>query len=469
MQINPSMPSMTGLGFLGEEFIAKVTLPVKREEINWRGVLYDKFGWSTEKEGIRHEFQELVLDAAFKKMVKIIFIRAGKRSGKTQTAIAIARAILSEIPGARGWCCSGTYDLADRVLDTLWNDAMTGRFGRISDKSRKDRRIRFEGGGLIQGKSWENEEALEGESLDFCIADEGQTLDENRFNRLVARTLDRGGLLFVIGSAMTDDDWFLGKCEWAKMTPECAYFEWTVEDNPYQDEEELERLRSILDEDSYNELFRNEVKMPQGLVFSGYFDPMYNVHAKEPDPRIPMQVWVDPGTTNSAYAVGFFQVMPNGDVYGYDEIYEHMLESETVAEMARNHDYWHMVTLGVMDVAGRQHHDNKYSPKEIWSRKTKIPFYDRKVDIDGGIQVHRAMLLQKATGKRRLFIHERMKNTLREYRTYKYPQRTTNMSMPKKPIDAFNHMMKAISYGIVHNFGYFDKKKSQVVQSWFVD
>lgn len=463
MRINPNLPSMTGLTLLGEEFAARVVLPIKRAEIDWAKVLYDNFGWEA------HLIQRKVLTAAFEKMVKVIFIRAGKRSGKTQTAIALARTILTEVPGARGWCAAGTYDLSDRVFDPLWNDAMIGKFGKVSDRSKKDRRIRFEGGGLLQGKSWEDAESLEGESLDFAIADEGQTLDEERFNRLIARTLDRGGILFVIGSAMSDDDWFLGKAEWAKMTPDCAYFEWTVEDNPYQSQEELERLRNLLDEESYNELFRNEVRQPEGLVFSGYFDPMYNVHDREPDSRIPMQVWIDPGTTVSAYAVGFAQCMENGDVYLYDEVYEHMLESESVIDITRNNQYWHMVEFGVMDVAGRQHHDNKFSPKEIWTRKAKISIHDRRVEIDAGIQVHKAMLLQKSTGRRRLFIHKRMENTLREYRTYKYPKRTGSMSEPKHPIDAFNHMMKAISYGIVHNFDYFDRKKKSSIKSWFMD
>lgn len=471
MQINPKAPSMQGLDTLANEFTNRVFLPVKREELDWKEVLYTKFGWSPENpaNGKVHLGQVSVLNAAFQEKKKVIFIRAGKRSGKTQVATAVGRTILTEVPNARGWCASGSYDLSDRILDTLWNDAAVGKFGKVAERNRNERRIRFEGGGLLQGKSWAEPESLEGESLDFCLADEAQTLDEERFNRLYARTLDRGGILICIGSAMSDDDWFLAKCEWAKMTTDCVYFEWTVEDNPYQDEEELDRAREILDEESYAELFLNQVRMPEGLVFSGYFDPTYSVFEDEPDPNLPMQAWVDPGTRASAYACVLAQVNEKDEIHLYDEVYEHGLESDTVVEIARNNDYWHLVTLIVMDVAGRQHHDTKYSPKEIWQKKTNLSVYDRKVAIDGGIEVHKSFLLNKTTGKRKLFIHSRMKNTLREYKSYKYPKRGLNSSAAKSPIDAFNHSMKAISYGIVHNFGYFAEKKKKSIRSWFIN
>lgn len=455
MVINLEKPSMQGIKFLSQEFANRVQVNVRREAIDWRKILWENYGVTP------HAKQAPVLDAAFVERKKVIIIRAGKRSGKTFAVTSIARTMHKAIPNARTWCCSGSYDLCDRVFDPLWNDSSSGHFGEIADRTKKDRRIRFNNGGLLQGKSWDDPNALEGESLDLNICDEAQTLDEDRFNLLYARTVDRGGLLILIGSPSASDEWFLSKCEEAKINPRWAYFEWTIWDNPYAPEEEIKQAQEDLTPEAFAEMFELKVRLPQGLVFSEYYSPTENIFVGEPHRKLPMEVWIDPGTTKSAYAVVFVQLIEMQgytEVKIYDEIYEHHTTTEDVIHLAKQSPYWPQVTKGVMDVAGRAKHDNSYSPREKWQSLAKIPMHDQKVEILPGIDRHRTFLLQKSTGLRRLFIHDRCKYTKMEYVTWRFPkQSSTNVGTPRLPIDAFNHIMKAINYGLVYNFGYFDK------------
>lgn len=462
-EVDPSKPSYAGLGLLTQEFLNKSAIPVQREDIDWETVAWEEFGWTPTNlvTHVTHKGQVEVMNSVFRLHKKVIIVRAGKRSGKTTVNLAAAKVMHKKVPGARGWIASSTYDLADKIFMPLFQEAATGAFGKIIDKSRKDRRIHFEGGGLAQAKSWDDPDAIEGESLDYLIGDEAQTLDEDRFNLLYARTVDRNGVLILIGSPAADDTFFLGLCEEARVRSNWAYVEWTLWDNPFPDEDFIRVAQGDLSAEAFAEMFENKIRTPRGLVFSKEYDSKMSLFRAEPDPKLPMYVCIDPGTTNSAYAVGFVQIIPGNieEVRLYDEIYEHQTFSEMILkEQVLRHKYWPMVVSGVMDIAGRQKHDKADSPKDLWQSIAKIPIEDVKVDILMGIERMKGFLLQPNTGLRKLRIHERCVLTQKEFMHYRYANnQSPNVGERRQPIDAFNHMIKALTYFLVYHYGYWTK------------
>ena len=471
-EIATNKPAFRGLPFLAEQFAAHLKLPVHREDIDWRTVARDEFGWTTvAPNGKHHEPQELCMDAIFTEKKKVIVVRASKRGGKTQTAIAAAKVMHKVKSDARGWCASKTYDLSDRVFEPLFTALAGGNFGDVQDKSRKDRRIRLSAGGLAQGKSWDDPDGLEGESLDYAICDEAQTLDQMRFDLILARTTDRDGYVFLIGSPGADDLFFLGLCEEAKINPDWAYIEWTIYENPFQDAAAIERVQTSMSVESFREFYLLQARMPRDRVFEDEYDPQLSTFNHEPNLDYPMEVWIDPGTTSSAYAVAFVQVIPGPsyDVKVYDEIYMRNTYSEKVIDKAMHHRFWPLVQRGVIDIAARAKHDRAESAKDLWQALAKIPMFDQPVQINMGIERHKTFLLQPVTGLRRLKHHVRCVFLRQEYMNWRYPKSSASGHEPRKPIDSFNHLIKSITYGLVNISGYMDKSKKGKRPSRYVD
>lgn len=460
-------PAFRGLDLLIREMSQHVQVPTARKDIDWRTVTWEQFGWRP------HDKQEQVMDAIFEQKKKVIIVRASKRGGKTNVATTAAKTLHEVKADARGWVASKTYDLADRVYDGLWPALTSGQFGEVQDKSRKDRRVRLVGGGLAQAKSWDDPDSLEGESLDYCICDEAQTLDQLRLDLILARTLDRGGFVLLIGSPSINDMFFLGLCDAASqgLNPDWAYIEWDVYENPYLGADEIETLKGSMSEEAFLEYFLLQTRLPQGLVFGEVYSPEENRFESEPDRGFPMEVWVDPGTTMGAYAVLFVQCKegPIPEVRVYDLLYEHNTYTEKVVQLARRHRYWPLVRSGIIDVAGRAKHDKATSPKDLWIRMARIPMYDQKVGIMEGIDRQKTFWYQATTGLRRLKIHNRCADIHKELLHWRFPTRGPAVGVARRPIDAFNHALKAISYGLVHHFGYFDKNPRNKKRSRYID
>lgn len=468
MLLDLERPSLRGVTRLAEELAGRIDVPVIRGSIDWKDVLWSNFGFTTTKDDKHHWGQERLLDAIFVHHKKVIVVRAGKRGGKSKACTAAVQAFMKTNRGVHTWVCSNTYNLCQYVFAPLWNKA-TGTdepLGEVSSKSRKDWKVEFADGGLIQARSWDDGDNLEGESLDILIGDEAQTLDQYRFEKMYARIMDRDGVMILIGSPMASDAWYLGMCEEAKLNPDYEYIEWTTEDNPFIDPLFLANARRDLSTDAYDEMFMNKTRMPEGLVFSEEFDNRDSVFKGNPDPNIEMELWIDPGTTNSAYGGAIVQIIDD-EVRVYEEFYEHHTFSEKVIEVARKMKYYHRVKRIVMDIAGRQHHDKEKSPKEIWQSVTHLPVFDTKVNILTGIERHKTFLKQPNSGRRRLKIHERCLKTIMEYNNWRYPKRRPEAGERRLPVDAFNHILKAITYGLVHRFSYYDtqvgKRKSHYI------
>jgi hypothetical protein len=150
-----------------------------------------------------------------------------------------------------------------------------------------------------------------------------------------------------------------------------------------------------------------------------------------------------------------------GDVvYHFDEVFCKEMDAEQVIEKCKAQFWWPKVKIGVMDIAGSQKHAGK-SHKEIWIAKAGIPIVDQYVGITDGIDRHRTFLNKK------LFHSPNCHETLKEYGLYKYKDvKDENRPRTDIPVDAHNHCMKALSYGLVYNFGYVKHIRERPLFTW---
>jgi len=161
-------------------------------------------------------------------------------------------------------------------------------------------------------------------------------------------------------------------------------------------------------------------------------------------------VWIDPGY-QGAYAVLAMQIA--GEVVRQiDEVYARGIVVPDIIRECKARPWWRRVRGGVIDIAGAQHQGME-SHVEAWHRLAGLGLRYQPVGIADGILRHRTFLADPATGQPRLFHDPRCVNTIREYGLYRYMEVKENRPEREEPIDANNHAMKAIAYGLVANFG----------------
>lgn len=81
----------------------------------------------------------------------------------------------------------------------------------------------------------------------------------------------------------------------------------------------------------------------------------------------------------------------------------------------------------------------------------------QKIGIIDGLLRLRTFLKDPTTGEPRLFHHPRCKGTIAEYSKYVRRVESVHSSATELPVDRFNDALKALSYGLVANFGYVER------------
>ena len=118
---------------------------------------------------------------------------------------------------------------------------------------------------------------------------------------------------------------------------------------------------------------------------------------------------------------------------------------------------------GVIDIAGRQQHGMP-SHIEIWQREAGVVLRSNYVHQDVGRDVVRYRLRKDPdSGQPLLFFNSHMTNSkgpdgtandvLAEFELWKWREPKAGSSEPRRPVDANNHAIKALGYGLYDKFG----------------
>lgn len=219
-----------------------------------------------------------------------------------------------------------------------------------------------------------------------------------------------------------------------------------------RDDPEIKRLESILPDDEFQRTVAAKRVPSRALIFPE-FSYAENVRPCPFDPDLPVHLWIDPGYYPSAYAVIPVQ-MHGPEVWQIDEIYLNHHYHSQVIKIVMGKPWWKNVQRIAMDIAGKQHHSDE-SGEEIWHNETGFKIHTNPVGIMAGIARHRTFLSPTP----RLFHDPSCKQTLAEYKQYKRKTDRDGNPTSDDPIDANNHAMKAIAYGLVDRFGFVDNRR----------
>lgn len=180
------------------------------------------------------------------------------------------------------------------------------------------------------------------------------------------------------------------------------------------------------------------------------------------------EVWIDPGYA-SAYAVVFVALWErNGKpfFYCYDELYEQRQNTEQIIALCRRKPTWPKIDPGegVIDIASKGHRDATQSALEIWEKKTEINFSKKFWHED-----RQRERLQNCFRTNQIALNPRCRGFIAELglgepvfpemHPWKYSTDRDGRIRSEKPIDRWNHSVKAAAYGLLHHLGQVEDKR----------
>ena len=326
----------------------------------------------------------------------------------------------------------------------------------------------------IKSKSAQDHRSLAMEAPRMVVACEASQRDHESFLRLRGRIAEKRGYLFLEGTFEMSLGWYPSQWEaWQFFNPDddavsFSLPSWTnrvVYPGGREDEEilSLERLHS---EDWFNERIAGKPAPPTGLVHN-LFDPA--VHISDRAEYIEgeaVHLWTDPGysqVTKSAYAVEAVQII--GDqVRIIDEVFEREKITEEIIEICQMRPWWKDVQHGVIDISA--HNIGESRPVDTWLEKASLYMQSERVGVLDGIERFNTFLKENPSTKQpNLLVNPRARGIISELggcanpfddQIHVYTWRTDrdNNVVGREPRDAFNHGVKAVTYGLVVNFGY---------------
>lgn len=419
---------------------------------------------------------------------RTVLVAGGERAGKSYTSsVRLVTWVMTDLvrlgPKRLYWIVGPDYTQTHREFDYAHEFFQKlGMVVTVSMPKDGSWQMTLKGDVTIVTKTSEDPKSLANDAPDGILMVEAaqQTFEafEKCFNRLSEKRNKGSGHFYISGTFEKSLGWY----------PEI--FNLFQGDNLYggrsfslpswenrnvfpggYDDPEMVRLRGILPKDTFDERFGGIPCPPQELVFKEFRHITHVVNMRWSDTKTPhrdetgwvlpkdgdLELWVDPGYAG-AYAV-LFVYIHQGLVFVVDEVYAKGKVGEAViAETIAKRELFSRVKRGVMDVAGRQHNAME-SQEELWLRLARLSMFADAVPIVDGILRHRTFLTDPMTLAPRLFHAPQCKGTISEYGLYRYPDVKENRDERELPIDANNHAMKALAYGLQARFGYVDRLK----------
>lgn len=241
-----------------------------------------------------------------------------------------------------------------------------------------------------------------------------------------------------------------------------------------RDDPEIKRLEGVYTDDVFAMRILAEPRPPRTRVVKEA-KAEHIKKVKVPDDA-EIEVWTDPGYA-SAYAVIWVAHWKVKDKAGvetrrfhiFDEIYEQGLTTPDIIALAKKNKLWKRVREGVIDVAGQGHRDAGESALEIWKKQTSLKWNMRYWRENPLIERVRTSFKAGA-----ITVDPKCKGLIAELglgepvfdgmHPWKYLTDREGKITSEKPIDKWNHSVKALGYGLLHHLGQVERvNKSQPV------
>lgn len=336
-------------------------------------------------------------------------------------------------------------------------------------------------GVVIQTYSLEDPGSLRAMNLEFAIVCEAGRCAYQGVERVQGRVSGTRGFILYSGTMEDSQQWYQ---DWMLMGQRPNHLGIKSYSLPAytnravfpggRDDPEIKRLEGVYTDDVFAMRILAEPRPPRTRVVKEA-KAEHIKKVKVPDDA-EIEVWTDPGYA-SAYAVIWVAHWKVKDKAGvetrrfhiFDEIYEQGLTTPDIIALAKKNKLWKRVREGVIDVAGQGHRDAGESALEIWKKQTSLKWNMRYWRENPLIERVRTSFKAGA-----ITVDPKCKGLIAELglgepvfdgmHPWKYLTDREGKITSEKPIDKWNHSVKALGYGLLHHLGQVERvNKSQPV------
>lgn len=367
-------------------------------------------------------------------------INTGRRSGKTTLTALKAIDYACQTPKQIIWYISPQYKMSKSIMWELLSDYLPQQ--AIDKKNETELKIVLTNGSQIVLKGADNPDTLRGVRIDLCIFDE-------------VAFIDRWDTVWkVIRPTLVDSKaecWFISTPNGFNHFKELAenddikyqYFHFTSYDNPFLDKEELDEVKTQMDEDSFAQEFLGEFRKMSGLIYKDFNRETHMVDIPQLDTNYTYSRALDFGFAHKS-ALVYFAIAPDRRaIYGYDGLYKSGLTEDDIAEIVKVKDSGRVITNPVADSA---------QPMSIESlaRKGVIfqPVEKGQDSVKNGIQkVAELLRIRQDTGKPTLMFNKSLTWIADEFEKYRWIENKSVDNVIKEvPLKIDDDAMDAIRY-----------------------
>ena len=326
---------------------------------------------------------------------------------------------------------------------------------------------------LIETKSGTDITKLSADAPHGIIVCEASQIDIVVFERVQERLLEHDGWLFMSGTLEEDKPWY-GQLAtaWASGAENRQSFQMPTWANVvvFPGGRKDPKILDI-EQNSTDRFFQmrmaGEAVPPHGVVFSGNSQVRADIHVKA-TPIVwdePLFLWEDPGYGHN-HAVEVFQYI-DGQIQGKDEVYENGLVHEEVIQICMNRPWWkHTNKILTSDPHYKDQHHSMSSVSEVWMQVAKLFAFGKKVKITEGIERFATFLIpHPISGRPGMVFHPSQRGLLAEcgiginpvsntLTPYVYRTDNAGNTVGDTPVDANNDAIKAVTYGLIQEFGF---------------
>ena len=329
----------------------------------------------------------------------------------------------------------------------------------------------------IKTKSASDYKTLAMESPKGIVACEASQIDLESFWRLQERLVESRGWLFLEGTFESSLGWYperfiAWQSQAVQKKEDSKSFSLPTWSNKVlfpegENDPEIEKMLRDHSDEWYKERIAGIPAPPKGRVHDMFRN---QAHVQDVDyvEGETVYVWIDPGysrATESAYAVMFAQVI-QGQIRIFDEIYEQEKIGPEIVGMAQMRSWWGFADKrGAIDVAGTQHQAMP-SQTEVWLELTGLYLEPIGVRITDGIERFNTFLkVDPISSEPNMVISPNCKGLISELgggpnpftgraQVYSWAMDKEGNVLGQTPRDRYNHAVKAITYGLIAEFGY---------------
>lgn len=361
-------------------------------------------------------------------------VRCGRRFGKTTFAT-------KEIKGKAIYKKSkiayfaNTYQQARDIAWEMLKKELQGAITNINE-ARLEIKVKTKDGeeSLIQLRGWENVETARGQAFDLVVLDEVASMKNFWINwqEVLRPTLTdtKGEVIFI--SSPKGYNHFYDLCNQELTDSDYKSFHFTSYDNPYLPVEELDKAKSTLPPERFEQEYMASFQKTQGLVYKE-FSREKHLYDELPEGTYEKLGGVDFGFKNPAGVLDIRYAKET--FYVEDEWYKRERTDALIADYVKAYNFDEVYpdpesAGGIAELIQRN-----VNVREVLKNKGSV--------VAGINKVREAFI----TGK--LKINKRCVNLIAELEMYSYDDEKGDRNEDENPVKANDHLLDALRYVIM--------------------